>query len=334
MKFLVVGCGSIGRRHLRNLLTLRVGELLACEPEPSRAKQFQDEFGILVFSSLEEALQTGPDAALICTPPALHLDIARAAAEAGCHLFIEKPLAHTLEGLEELLCVTEDCNLVTLVGYNWRFHPSLRKIKELIDRQAVGDIFCARLNCGQYLPEWHPWEDYRRGYSAKRSLGGGVLLDSHELDYITWFLGDVEKVSCVARKVSGLEIETEDTADVVLVFRSGAQASLHLDYLQRPTQRSYEFFGTDGTIQWSLGKGVSVLGASDRGWVTYPEPPGFDLNSTYLEELRHFVTCINDGERSALDARRGKYVLELILAARDSAREQMTISLERRRRVL
>ncbi len=321
LRFLVIGCGSIGRRHIRNLIFLGAEKIVACEPDPSRRTQVQNQFGIAVFPSVGEALESKPNAVLVCTPPVFHADIARAAAAVGCHLFIEKPISHTLEGLDELIHEVEVRNLVTLVGYNWRFHPSFRQMKQLIDHEAVGGILCARVNCGQYLPDWHPAEDYRQSYSAKRALGGGVLLDSHELDYLTWFLGNVERILCVAQKVSDLSIETEDIADLILVFQSGAQATVHLDYLQRPAHRSYELFGTQGTIHWSLGNGLFVYRANSGEREVFPEPPGLDLNSTYLEELQHFIDCIRGEARAFLDARRGKEILKLILAAKYAASE-------------
>jgi predicted dehydrogenase len=325
IKVLVLGCGSIGQRHISNLRAIGVGEVIACDLDPYRAAVVREQYGISVFSCFSEALQDSPDAALICTHPANHLEAARLAVRADCHVFIEKPISNTLEGLEDLVHEAETRSRVICVGYNWRFHPSFLKLKQLIDDGAIGDALCARVNWGQHLPDWHPWEDYRLGYSARRSLGGGVLLDSHEFDYITWFLGEVERVSCIARRVSHLEIETEDIADVLLVFYSGAQASMHLDYLQRPAQRCYEFFGSQGTIQWSLGKGIFFYKASTGKRETFSDPADFDLNATYTEELLHFFSCIRNGAQSYTDARRGKYILELILAAKESSQTQRVV---------
>lgn len=327
MKFLVVGCGSIGRRHIRNLLALGERDITACEIDPDRASQANRELGITVFVCIEEALQARPDAVLICTAPAAHLHVARLAARAGCHLFIEKPISHTAEGLEELLLETEERSLTTFVGFNWRFHPSFQRMKQLLEEEEIGRVLCARVNCGQYLPDWHRQEDYRLGYSARTSLGGGILLDSHELDYLTWFLGNPQSIFCTTRKLSDLEIETEDAADIILGFDSRMQANLHLDYLQRPTGRSYEFFGSLGTMRWLFGQGLALFRASTGQWESIPEPLAYDLNSTYEAELRHFIACVRDGEPPLVDGRRSKYVLDLVLAAKESARQQQEVSL-------
>jgi predicted dehydrogenase len=327
MKFLVVGCGSIGRRHIRNLFSLGQRDVIACETSSERASQVNRELGIPVFLSAEEGLEARPEAVLICTPPAEHLAATLLAAKQGCHQLIEKPISHTGEGLDDLLREVRRRSLVTLVGYNWRFHPSFRRMKQLLAEGAIGDVLGARVNCGQYLPDWHPKEDYRYGYSAKRSLGGGILLDSHELDYLTWLLGNPQTLFCSVQKLSDLEIETEDTADLILGFDSHTQASVHLDYLQRPAGRSYEFFGSLGTMRWQLGQGLSLYKASTGQWESIPEPASYDLNLMYVEELRHLIECIQGSKRSLVDAERGGYVLRLILAAKESSQLQSSVSL-------
>ncbi len=314
LKLAVVGCGSIGQRHIRNLLAIGAGTVIACEPVAARAARIHSELGIPVFASLEEALGEHPHAALICTPSAFHLAQGFAALDAGCDVFFEKPIAHTLEGVDEFCRRADSAGAVTMVGFNWRFHPDFRKMKDLLEQGAIGKILGARVNCGQYLPDWHPWEDYRQMYSARRALGGGILLDSHELDYVSWLLGSVRAVTGVAAKLSDLEIETEDTADVILTFDSGAQASVHLDYLQRPAQRSYEFYGAEGTLRWSRDNGLSLWRASIAEWEQFRLPENFDINSTYIEEMEQFVECIRSRKSNSIDARRGRYVLELTLS--------------------
>jgi predicted dehydrogenase len=313
LKFLVVGCGSIGQRHIRNLNAIGAGEVIACEPVPAKAEKVRCELNAPVYASMGDALAQRPDAVLICTPSAYHLSQARAALDVGCDIFVEKPIAHILDGLDEFCHQAETAGAITMVGYNWRFHPQFLRMKEMLQEGAIGKIHSARVNCGQYLPDWHPWEDYRQMYSARRALGGGILLDSHELDYITWFLGDVDRVTGVASKISDLEIETEDTADIILTFRSGAQASVHLDYLQRPAQRSYEFYGAEGTLRWSRDGDLSVYRASAGEWQQFSLPNEFDINSTYIDELQHFIDCVRSRKSACVDARRAKYVLELIV---------------------
>jgi predicted dehydrogenase len=320
MKILVVGCGSIGKRHLANLKSLGVDRLMAVDPDESRRQEVISLFDLEAYANLEPALECTPHAALICTPNSLHLQGALAAAKAGCHLFIEKPLSHTLNGVMDLVLEVERRGLVTLIGSNFKFHPSFVKMKEIIDSGVLGKILSARCQFGQYLPDWHPWEDYRNTYSARSDLGGGILLDSHEFDYMQWFLGQMEEVFCLASKLSNLEIDTEDTAEVLLKFKNGTIAGIHLDYTQRTYQRNYEFFGENGTLKWDFSdRRVCFYLANENKWEIFEEPRNYDFNEMYKAEINHFIDAILNGKKTITDIYAGWKILQAILAAKESA---------------
>lgn len=329
MKFLVVGCGSIGKRHLANLKSLGVDQLMAVDPDESRRQEVVALFGLEAFASLDSALQRSPHAVLICTPNSLHLQGAMVAARTGCHLFIEKPLSHTLNGVKDLVLEVERRGLVTLVGSNFKFHPSFVKMKEIIDSGVLGKILSARCQFGQYLPDWHPWEDYRKTYSARSDLGGGILLDSHEFDYMQWYLGPVNKIFCMASKLSGLEIDTEDTAAVLLKFANGTIAQIHLDYTQRAYQRSYEFFGENGTLKWDFSdRQVCLYLANENKWEIFEEPRNYDFNEIYKAEMKHFMDAIENGKETMTDIISGWRTLKVIMAAKESAKDSCMKKLE------
>jgi len=329
MLILVVGCGSIGKRHIRNLKALDIGEAIACDVTPERRREVEQEHGIKTFSSLDKALAQKPDAALICTPTSLHISSALAAAQSGCHLFIEKPLSHSSDGIDELTETIAQKALVTLVGCNMRFHPSIALMKELLGSQNIGKVLCARIQAGQYLPDWHLWEDYRQGYSARKSLGGGVILDGiHEIDYITWFLGEVSQIFCFSDKLSSLETDTEDTVEIFLRFKSGAIAEIHLDYLQRSYSRSCQLIGEEGTILWDFGeKRVRLYSARTKEWQAFPEQPNLDLNEMYIEEMKHLFNCIEGKAKPMQDINCAKRNLEIALAAKISSKTGNMVNL-------
>lgn len=330
MNILVVGCGSIGQRHIRNLKTLHVGEVSGCDIDSARCHKVVSQLGVRVFRDFAEALmKVLPDAVLVCTPTSLHIPDALSVARSGCHLFIEKPLSHSLEGVDELVDIVAQKNLVTLIGCNMRFHPSIAKIKNLLESGIIGKVVCVRIQAGQYLPDWHPWEDYRHGYSANRSMGGGIILDSiHEIDYITWFLGEVSHVSCFAGKLSSLEIDTEDTAEILLQFKSGTIGEVHLDYVQRIHSRSCQIIGEEGTILWDFNdKQVKVYSAKIKEWQISPEEPNYDTNEMYIEEIKHFLQCLMGKAKSAQDIYNGKRVLEIALAAKESAKSGCVVEI-------
>lgn len=320
MKFLVVGCGSIGERHIRNLMALDQ-QVEAYDVAENRLLEMQKKYEIKTYPSIEDALKDEKDAALICTPTSLHIQPALAAIRTGYHVFIEKPLSHTLDGVDELLKAAHQRNLVILVGCNMRFHSALIWIRKLLEEGSIGNVVAARVEFGQYLPDWHLWEDYRKGYSANRSLGGGIILDAiHELDYIHWFLGEVKEVFCFSGKLSHLEITTEDIAEILLKFESGAIAGVHLDYIQRSYQRSCELIGEEGTIIWNYNEGlVKHFSAAKKDWESFDVNRNEGINQMYLREMQHFIKCVNGEETPMLDGEEGKRILQIALAAKKSS---------------
>lgn len=316
----VIGCGSIGTRHVSNLLDLGI-DVVAFDTNPSRRKAVGDEFGIPVSNSLDHLWETNPDAAVVAVPNSLHIPIAREAADAGCHLFIEKPLSHTLEGVDELIAVIDEGSLITLVGCNMRFHPALGRIEDLIDEGTIGKVVAARIEGGSYLPQWHPDEDYRESYSARGELGGGVILDYiHEIDYARWLFGDVSRVSCFADRLSGLEIDTEDVAAILMRFANGAIGELHVDYVQRDYHRACEVIGENGTIRWSWGEGIRWYPAADGEWRTDHIAESWETNDMYIDEMRHFIECVETGHETICDVREGLAALEIAVAAKRSTK--------------
>lgn len=322
----VAGSGSIGRRHMRNLRSLGVKNLVACDPEPARLAPAISEFDVKSFSDFEEALEkVRPDLVLICTPPVFHVPQARHAIAAGAHVFIEKPLSHSMEGVQQLLAESKQRGCVVQVGYNLRFHPAIHKLKQIVQDNTIGRILWARAEVGQYLPDWRPSQDYRQSYTARRELGGGIILDaSHELDYLLWFLGEPIEILCMAGTVSQLEVNVEDSASMILRFVSGAHADLHVDFVQRVASRSCKLVGEDGTAVWEDGAPVAV-----RLQRPSQEPESwqydFDDNNMYVAELKHFLSCVETNQKPLVDADQGAKVLEWALAAKAAAERTVKV---------
>jgi len=330
LRFVVAGCGSIGKRHMRNLRALGAGEIIASDLRADRRGEVKEALGLETVASLDDVWGRAPDAIVIAAPTALHLPLALEAAERGVHLFIEKPLASAWDGIERLMKLARDKKLVSLVGCNMRFHPGLVKVKRLLAEQAVGRIIAARVEAGQYLPDWHPWEDYRQSYSARADLGGGVILDAiHEIDYIRWLLGEIAGVFCLAGKLSRLEINTEDTAALLLRFDHGALGEIHLDYVQRAYHRTCQIIGDEGTIHWDYTAGqVRWYSAHKKNWQCFNNPAGWDVNEMYVAEMSHFIDCLARRAQPEQDLFEAARVLGIALAAKASALNSRWIELE------
>jgi len=327
MRALVVGCGSIGRRHTENLRRLGVDEILVYDPDRSRASAAANEYGVQAVETLEAGYDRRRQIALICTPTSLHLELARQALEHGCHVFVEKPLSHQLDGTESLIAAAHERGRVLMVGYNLRFHSCVCRMHDWLEEKRIGHVASARLHAGSYLPARHPWEDYRRGYGARKNLGGGVILDAiHEIDYALWLFGMPQSVNCVAGKFSNLEIDVEDVAEILLDYPDRKVVSIHLDYLDRPPQRYAEIVGDAGVIRSNLIKGTAQLFEGEKQeWTRFKGRGG--QNETYAWELKHFLECVTNLSVPVVDGEAACRSLAVAEAAKRSACVRRSVTL-------
>ena len=318
---LVVGGGSIGKRHIRNLLA--TGRRAAVvEVRIDRRQELAAQFpGVPRFASLDEALANESYlAGFVCAPTAYHLEPALALAKRGIHIFVEKPVSHSLDGIPELIALVEANGLVGFVGFCMRFFRPLQKAKELLDAGAVGRVVTARSFTGVYLPDWHPYEDYRSFYMAKKEQGGGVLLDEcHAFDWMQWLCGPVEGAFAVVGTFSDLEVSTDDVTEAVVRFQGGAVGSIHLDMVDRSARSEVELIGTKSTLLVDLeGHTVRLWDPAGKRWETSAFPPSYD--QMYVDELEHFFACVEGRERPLVDLRQGYQVQRMIDACARSAR--------------
>ena len=335
MRALVVGLGGIGQRHVRNLRALlgtgveidacrvrRQSPVLTEQFEVQQGSDLEATYGLRSFDNLEEALARRPSMAFICNPSGLHLEAAMAAAEAGCHLFIEKPLSASWAGVDALANLVEQRGLVALVGYQMRFHPCLQKLRTLLQQQRIGPVLAVKAEIGEYLPGWHSYEDYRAMYASKRALGGGVVLSQiHEFDYLYWLFGLPRRVFALGGHLSNLEIDVEDVASILMecvVDGRAIPVHLHQDYLQRPPARTCKVVGDQGTIVTDFAAlTVQVFDGANEPADAYSFK-GFERNEMFLDEVRHFLACVRGEQQPLVPVRDGAQSLRMALAARES----------------
>jgi predicted dehydrogenase len=321
-RFLIAGLGSVGRRHLRNLQALGESDIILLRSGKATLPEEQLA-GLPVERDIAAALQRwNPDAVIVSNPTALHLDVAIPASRAGCHLMIEKPVSHSMQRIDELRRAMREGGSRALVGFQFRFHPGLREARRLLNAGAIGKPVHVGVHWGEYLPDWHPWEDYHGSYAARADLGGGVILTHcHPFDYLRWLLGEVAHVSAVAGTLGGFGLDVEDCVEVTLAFASGALGSVHLDYIQRPPSHRLEIVGTRGTIRWDNADGAVRWWAAEAGASTeIPAPEGFERNTMFLDEMRHFLDVARGGADPLISLEDGVKALEIALRALASAK--------------
>jgi predicted dehydrogenase len=344
VKILFCGLGGIGQRHLRNLRQLLGDELEvhAYRVRGQRIKlrdnltvdegaDLESDYRIQVHHELAEALAQGPAAAFICNPNSLHVPVALECVRAGVPVFMEKPLASDLAGIDQLLAEVEQRRLPFHVGYNFRFHPGLQRLKALLDSGCFGRLLSVRSEIGEYLPNWHCYEDYRQMYAARADQGGGVILSQiHEMDLIYWFFGLPGSIVTHGGQLSHLEIDVEDTASSLMRCNSAMGSFpilLHQDYLQRPPVRCFKIVGDAGYAEIDLlANRLRVYGA--EGELSEENDfPGFVRNDMFLAQARHFLDCVNGLATPQVSLHDGLQSLRLALAALRSLKEGREVAL-------
>jgi len=286
-------------------------------------------------TNIQDALKNHkPDAVIVSNPTAFHLDVAIPAAEAGCHLLLEKPLSHSMSRLDELQSAAQKSGSKILVGFQFRFHPGLVKAKELISKGELGRPISAQVHFGEYLPAWHPWEDYRKSYVARADMGGGVVLTQcHSLDYLPWLIGDVKDIWGLTAKLSDLEVDVEDTAEIGFRFNNGTLGSVHLDFNQQPPEHHFTIVGTKGTLKWNLvDGGVTIYRLPERSsgtdgeWQSYPIPESWERNTMFMDQMKHFVDVVRGNVDPTCTLKDGIRNMKIIQAVHKSNSDGRIVS--------
>jgi len=309
MRVLLTGLGSIGSRHARLLKeSTRNLELIAYRSGTSGTG---NELGISEYTRLQDALETDPDVAFVTNPTDKHIETALTCAKANCDLFIEKPLSHNLEGVDELISVAHERNLVTYVGCQLRFDPVLNAVRERLNNSELGTILSFRATAGSYLPDWRPDSDYRNSYSADPDSGGGVVLDLiHEIDYSYWLFGSMQCLGSEIEYTDTLDIESEAIAEAIVRAPDDILGSIHLDYCRRQPRRTLEVVCERGTLVADLEKQTLT--------VEYPsstETEAFDYgrDRRFRNQLEYFLEHVGTRKACENDLQEGKEVLEVAL---------------------
>ena len=302
MKIAVIGCGSMGTKHITNLLDLG-HDIIICDINPHRLREVSQKFGI---QKVSEDFKTLPDlnnldAVIVSTDTSLHAKISYFFAQKGIAYFSEIPISDSLADLQLLTRATIENNVISMVGMIWRFHPAMQKIKQLLQDDIIGKVNTVAWYGGEYLPDWHPKEYYKKEYSALITKGGGVIVTNISgIDYLRFFFGDVENVFSVYDSISHIDIEAEDFFMGILQFKSGVFAQVYSDFFQRPVEHKIDIVGDKGKIHWDHHKNsVRLFLFSSGEWEEYPYEFTNFLN-LYKEELRYFLSCVQEKKETTI----------------------------------
>ena len=322
-RILIVGHGSIGKRHLRvarQLMPYADIQILM-----HQVSNDIPEYSNGCFSTIQDAILFRPQVAVVASPAPFHIKTALTLAESGTHLLIEKPLSVSSNGVAELIKMCQKKRVVLLVGYNLRFLPSLQRFRGQLNDGIIGKVLSVRCEIGQYLPSWRPGSDYRQGVSAKYELGGGALLElSHELDYLRWIFGEIKWVKATLSRQSSLDIDVEDTAHLTLGFKptsDGGQliGTVNLDFIRHDTTRLCTAIGERGSLRWNgLTEEVLLCEADAKEWQKLFQHSS-QRDESYVAEWQNLIECAINHKQPFITGSDGLEVLKIIEAARRSA---------------
>ena len=316
--FVITGGGSIGKRHLKNLISLNINKenIFVLEPREDRVSEIKSLGIDNCLKDIREFNDISINAAIICSPTSHHIDQAIYFANKKADLMIEKPLSRDLHNIDKLKDIVSKNKLITFIAYIFRFAPSVKYLKEILEKKVIGEIFFVRGEFSEYLPDWHPYEKYNSFYMAQKQLGGGSILDqSHIMDLVHYLFGNFKSVMAFNNKVSGLDIEADDIAEMIVELKNGILASIHTDIFGRKHSKSIEIKGSKGNIFWDFYKNtVSVYDAETK---TSHTESNFDkdFNKVYIEELKYFINCSDKNMQAQPDLDVGVETMKLILSS-------------------
>lgn len=327
-RILIAGYGSIGRRHFNNLRTLGYRDVRLLRSGRTPAEGFETPPDTQTYRDLKTALGDGPQVVIVCTPTALHAEIVRASVCTGAGVLLEKPVCANLNEARRLAADVHAADGLCSMAYCFRYHPLYREIKRVVEDGLLGRIFHAHTWQASYLPDWHPWEDYRQSYAARRSLGGGVVrtLD-HDLDILRWIVGQPHQVTASAGQLSGIGGDVEDTADMIFRFPDRMQANVHVSFGRRDYVRGMWIAGEQASanLDWQSGR----LSVHNGKTVLHERviPADFDINAMYLEMLSDALDAFHRSDPAPVPLSNGVAALEMAEGALKASATRRAVAL-------
>ncbi len=326
MKYLIIGLGSMGKRRIRNLQYLNEKEIIGFDLREDRRKEVEEKYKIKTYGDIKIALEHNPDALIISTPPNHHLEYELLATEHKKHFFCEAGVFS--DRIEELISLSKQNNIVAAPSCTFRFQPSIIKIKELVDNNKIGNICTLTYHMGQWLPDWHPWENITKFYVGQRDTSATREMLPFEMEWITWILGDVKQLSCLKGKTSNLKADIDDVYQAIFQLESGLIGHILIEVISRTATRIFRLVGDEGTIEWNWADNiVKLYETKTKKWTEFKEEEGFKeegyvtKENMYIDEMNHFINAIKGKEQYMYSLEDDLKIIHVLEAAEKSSKE-------------
>lgn len=338
-KILFIGLGGAGQRHLRVFKSLLPSyvefstyrstnrtPLLNPNFSVNTETSLQKQYDLIIFNSIEQGFNNKPDLVVISTPTSLHYEVAKEAAERNINIFIEKPFSHNLDGFKDFENCIYESNLTFFVSFQRRFHPFLKRIKEIIENGVLGKIITANFNVASYVPDWHPYENFKQLYACKAELGGGVLLtEIHELDLCLWYFGLPKYVNCIGGNYSNIKLDVEDTAHITLDY-ADYSVQVNLCFMQKHNRRDLYIAGTNGYVEWNASGNTFKFINYVNGNEEVLCEPNYTNDEMFISQAEYFLKGFKKlNNQRYLELAKG--TLEMVQAAKESIKTGSKVSI-------
>ena len=339
LRGLIIGCGSIGERHLHNIKKIGIKDIGILDINKTRVNNLSKKYSVKKFYDLDSALSFKADFSIICTFPESHISIANSCINSGSHIFIEKPLSTNLKGVIPMLKKAKTKKLKVAVGYNLRFDKGINLLKQKLQRKEIGRPLSILIKFGHNIKFWRPGTNYRNHYILKK--GGGIVLDaSHEYDYLRWLFEDeIKSVYCQTQKINSIKTKTESFASIILKTKKRLIANLNIDYLRPFYERGCYIIGEKGSLQWEYNLTKSAWSnyskkVNSKVILQLHSKPSeivfnnkIQVNDMYILEMKNFIESIISNKKPFVDGFDGLNTLQLGLASLESAKKNKIITL-------
>ncbi len=294
---LVIGCGSIGERHLRCFGKTGRATVTGCDANPALLETIAKTYGVATATDWRQALATGHfDAAVICTPAHLHVAMATEILQRGMHVLIEKPLSQSLSGVPELLATHRRSDRKAAVAYVLHVYPILSAVREFLQSGALGPVLHATCTSGQYFPGGRPAHTvhYSKTYYRDRKTGGGAIQDAltHTANWFESVLGPTDSVMCDCSHQALPEVTVEDTVNIS-ARNGGTLVNYTLNQFQAPNETTHQFNTATGSVKVELhNRRWGVLRLGEPAW-QWHEVPAMDRDGPFIEQANRFLDYID-----------------------------------------
>ena len=339
----MIGLGSIGQRHVRNirklygsnveLIAYRVrglSQLFSDDMQVRDNVSLEQEYDITSFSNLQDALSLNPKVAFITNITANHIECAIQAANAGCDLFIEKPLSHSMSGVKNLKAIIDEKHLLAYMGFQNRYHPCLKLLKYYVDNFILGKIISVDIEMGERITTMHKYENYAETYMSQKIMGGGVVLSQqiHEIDYMNWIFGFPYSIYSIGGKSSDFQIDVEDNVSSIYLIKKDTfcfPVYIHSDFVQYPPTRKCKVICEKGYMIADLN--LNIFSWTENDQIYQKTFDKFSRNDMFLDEIKDFFECVSSREIPKISINDGINSLQIALATLNSMKKKLVITI-------